>query len=434
MSCPICVENFNNAGNTKIECLFCNKEACKTCIRTYLINSDNDPHCMFCKENFDYCFITEHLNKTWILGSYKKHRENVLMNREIAKLPETQEDAVRDIEIENTNNQIKELLRVKKELSDKIKNINMTIDTLYLSIRNIKENKNKEHRSFNFKCPNKECNGFLNNKYKCEICENHTCKDCMEIITEENHECNQEKKESVAFIKKDTKPCPSCGEMIHKIHGCDQMWCPSCKVAFSWKTGELVKGQIHNPEYYRWIRENNEVVPRVPNENHCGLLPDIRFIVNKIQSLSTQYILHIVSNAHRLANHINGTVRNYSAEEDLKNLRINYIRNKIDKNEFKTKIQIFIKKESKSNDVNNSLYLLRDIIVDNMWKLVEKINENTISLQFIEDLVNNLDKIRIFINNSFVKISKYYSNNVPFITNIYTESDFYFIKTHKEYS
>jgi hypothetical protein len=433
MSCSICVEDFNNSGNAKVECMFCNKEACKTCIRTYLLNSDNDPHCMFCKENFDYCFITEQLNKTWILGPYKKHRENLLMNREIAKLPETQAEAISTIKIENINEEIKKLSVLKKELSEQIKNINSKINILLDKIGNINKNKSKDSARFNFKCPNKDCNGFLNNKYNCEICKSDICKDCMEIITEENHVCDNEKKESVEFIKKDTKPCPSCGEMIHKIHGCDQMWCPSCKVAFSWRTGELVKGNIHNPEYYRWIRENNEVVPRTQNENHCGLLPDIRFILNNIKNLSSPVFQQTILNAHRLAVHINATVRNYNPNEDLKSLRINYIRNKINKDEFKAKIQILIKKQNKNRDTNNALYLLRDIIVSNMWSLAENINQGHISNQFILNISDNLEKIRIFTNDSLLKISNCYSNNAPFITQNFTESDIYFIKLHKNY-
>ena len=95
------------------------------------------------------------------------------------------------------------------------------------------------------------------------------------------HECDEEKKESIKFLKKDTKPCPSCGEMIHKIDGCDQMWCIHCKTGFSWKTGRIENNRIHNPEYYRWMRENRGSVPREVNDVPlCNRIPNVYSVLD----------------------------------------------------------------------------------------------------------------------------------------------------------
>ena len=117
------------------------------------------------------------------------------------------------------------------------------------------------------------------------------------------------------MIRKDTKPCPGCGEFSHKIHGCDQMWCPTCKVAFSWKTGQLEKGTVHNPEYYRWMREHNEEIPRPRNNNDCGQIPDASFLLRSIRKIwvpsgpSGRMVdalhVHMLYNCHRLIEHIN---------------------------------------------------------------------------------------------------------------------------------
>jgi len=64
--------------------------------------------------------------------------------------------------------------------------------------------------------------------------------------------------ESVKLKKKDTMGCPSCGVRIYKIEGCDQMWCVECHTPFSYKTGDIVKGVVHNPHYYEYIREHGE--------------------------------------------------------------------------------------------------------------------------------------------------------------------------------
>ena len=93
-------------------------------------------------------------------------------------------------------------------------------------------------------------------------------------------------------MKKDTKPCPKCGQLIHKINGCDQMWCPGCKTPFSWRTGEIERGHVHNPEYYRWMRETGQNIGRDPLDERfdpCGnQVPTYQFILNKCRTYCQQ--------------------------------------------------------------------------------------------------------------------------------------------------
>ena len=154
-----------------------------------------------------------------------------------------------------------------------VKRIINQISSIHNTIYEIKNHKFKsEKKVFTHKCPMENCNGFLNEKYECGLCENKICKYCFEKL-EDGHECNEEKKQTVAMLKKDTKPCPKCGELIYKVSGCDQMYCIKCHTAYSWRTGEIERGSVHNPEYYRWMRENGQVIPRNPldvQNDPCG--------------------------------------------------------------------------------------------------------------------------------------------------------------------
>ena len=87
------------------------------------------------------------------------------------------------------------------------------------------------------------------------------------------------------MIKDSSRGCPGCGERISKIDGCDQMWCPSCHVAFSWRTGEIENGRIHNPHYYQWMRANaaGGVIPREPNDPG-RLVHDLGFVIRNMQA------------------------------------------------------------------------------------------------------------------------------------------------------
>ena len=78
MSCNICCEKFNKTINAKVICenVECRFETCKTCVRTYLLNTTNDPHCMNCKTMWSPKFLIDNLNRsymTMIIENIVKH-------------------------------------------------------------------------------------------------------------------------------------------------------------------------------------------------------------------------------------------------------------------------------------------------------------------------------------------------------------------------
>jgi ribosomal protein S27AE len=88
---------------------------------------------------------------------------------------------------------------------------------------------------------------------------------------DETHVCDEELVKTAELIRKTSKPCPTCGERIIKATGCDQMWCVKCHTAFSWRTGQIDRGTIHNPHFNQYQREvNNGLVVRNPGDIVCG--------------------------------------------------------------------------------------------------------------------------------------------------------------------
>ena len=85
--CPICCENFNASTRATITCANaeCNFDACKSCVRTYLLNTAEDPHCMKCRHGWGQQFLVEKLNKSFMTKDYKEHRQKLLLEREFQR-------------------------------------------------------------------------------------------------------------------------------------------------------------------------------------------------------------------------------------------------------------------------------------------------------------------------------------------------------------
>jgi hypothetical protein len=163
-----------------------------------------------------------------------------------------------------------------------LENRHFRLNAMYDGILVGGDEKAKEKREFIMKCPDGDCRGFLSTAYKCGTCAKWTCHSCLEVVGLEKdaaHTCKADAVESAKMIQKETRPCPKCGARIYKIDGCDQMWCvmDGCNTAFSWNTGKVVTGTVHNPHYYEWLRRTGGGhMERNLADIPCGGLPGYR--------------------------------------------------------------------------------------------------------------------------------------------------------------
>lgn len=284
LECDVCCTTINKSTNSQVKCpnSSCNFVMCKKCVRYYLINSIDLPHCMNCKTRWGRLFTIQNLNKSFWDGDYMDHRKEILTEREISKIPETMEYAERMKQLDKLHNDKHELMLKKNELLKEINVINSRMWDITNEIVIVKTgtNEGKDRKKFIMACQNPDCNGFLSTQYKCEICTYSTCSKCLEFMGDTeiaDHVCNEDTIKTTEEIRKTTKPCPNCSSRIFKISGCDQMWCVDCNVAFSWNSGSLlIGGVIHNPHYYEFLKNRNGgQVNRNPLDVPCGGLVDL---------------------------------------------------------------------------------------------------------------------------------------------------------------
>ena len=344
MTCVICLETYTKELRLKVTCPYCPSEACRGCVQRYLLTTHEDPHCLGCKRGWNREFIDLHLTKSFRNGPLRKHRSKTLMDREKAMLPAMQIFVEATKNLRTTGQELTtvmasmrkfdlrrvEILRQRDVLRTKIRTsisgeeeksaleeldkncaiygqnegklmrIRFDQETLNRQImrwQNILEGRAAddvratEVREFIQRCPGEGCRGYLSTAYKCGVCAKYTCNECMAVKgdnRDSEHTCNEEAKASAALIRRETKPCPKCGVRIYKIDGCDQMFCTqdTCHTAFSWNTGHIVTGAIHNPHYYEYLRHRNGgAMPREAGDIPCGGLPAVWQFSREILSI-----------------------------------------------------------------------------------------------------------------------------------------------------
>lgn len=333
--CSVCCNKYTARKYSKIQCHYCNYDMCRQCLEKYLLTTNDFINCMKCKNRWDINFLSKYTSKGFVKNKYKIHREKVLYDKEVSKIPDIMPcvDSYNNIQtikkimkkteklkyfyetLEHINNHysfgedntgsipidnIRLLDKEVDKLMDYMNNIfvkhipglappipiNVMFNYAYLhrgpgwhvGPRRITEYKNKYRKP----CPTDNCNSFLDDNYECSVCDCKICKYCNAILdNSNNHVCNKDDIESVKNIRKHAKSCPKCAIPIFKISGCDQMWCTGCKTGFSWITGKITNTNIHNPHYYNWhIQEQgngNMVIQGIQdnqlNDVVCGTLP-----------------------------------------------------------------------------------------------------------------------------------------------------------------
>lgn len=343
-TCPICCDAFTAKLRKAIECKFCKYNACTACVKNYLLSTSFDPKCMKCNVAWDPEFIDMILSKHFRTGDLKKHRENVLFEREKSMLPET----VPLVEVEKFKRskqaEIAELNEQKNALNDRIFEINHKLYEVRLEIHAAKPESQK--RAFIKACPAEGCRGFLSTQWKCGVCETKVCNKCLEILRD-NHECNPENVESAKQIAKDSKNCPKCAALIYRVSGCSQIWCTQCHVAFDWNSGRIENGVVHNPHYYDWLRkQNGGEIPRDPGDVPCGdQMPDFWVIGEHLRRNKLSFDFYQCHRSIRHVQQVEIPRLAVAAPANNADLRVKYLMNEIGEDSIKRELQ---KRENKA--------------------------------------------------------------------------------------
>ena len=279
-------------------------------------------------------------------------------------------------------------------------------------------------REFIMKCPAADCRGFLSTAYKCGTCEARTCKDCLVCLgtgDATEHTCAPDMVESAKTIRAETQPCPKCGTRIFKTEGCDQMWCvmEGCGTAFSWNTGHIVTGVIHNPHYYEWLRrQGGGAAPREAGDIPCGGMPTTWQFVNALQRIDIPNELKtiIMETFRNMQELIAMRLRDYPARMPQlmnKEMDVDYLMNKLTEDEWKRGLEMAETAFNRKKEIGQILQTLATAGSDMMNRLYEKAIEMDAEVDIdnfvgwiLDVAMPEFDQLRSFGNESLKGLSK----------------------------
>lgn len=455
--CFVCVRKFTKSVRVPVSCQSsdCAFVACAACVKEFLL-SQTTSKCMDCGSNWSRKHVVEQFGTTWANSNLYKAHAGQLLAQQLSLLQNDTEEAelVRLIDASNATH--RELMKTRKvciqarqslaDTGDITPEQAAVLDIPLYTIEHVADYANqvqemiiRRHYAVQrdilttngiiFKledarrsltgsrsgaggvkvhCPVADCRGFAGEpNWSCSSCKANICMDCHEVVaTSASHVCDPKALETIEMLRNDTKPCPKCHTPIHKISGCDQMWCICCKTAFSWNTGRIETGIIHNPHFYQFQQGHFHI--RNVGDVACGGIPDFtgftrnfadamalvsNMMISDLGSFKTdkselvcytrqiyqlsklcQLVVGFTRKAETLQDELNELREAANQRETkLRNMRIDFILHKI-KNEkaYETKLA----KHLTQNEMNNEKMLVLEMVTTCLIERVRNLMED----------------------------------------------------------
>jgi hypothetical protein len=259
-------------------------------------------------------------------------------------------------------------------------------------------------------CPKDGCRGVYDAATgKCAACNTCVCVKCREV-KEDGHTCDPDVVKNVKQLQKECKPCPSCHVPIFKISGCDQMWCVQCNQAFSWATGRVERGAVHNPHYFEWMQRNG--INRHEQQQRWMELQCGDQLYRISDTLQRRLDLDESARATVIDLHRSVTERRQygmfrfreedtfpQASLDLQGVR--FIMGKIDEKQWASNIMMIKKRENRLEEERGVYTTMLDLITDQIMRFLAD------SIAYC-DLCANVAELKTMANREFREISLLY--------------------------
>lgn len=434
--CSICCNKFNNTSQKAVSCIHCNDTACRACVKQYIGGLFEEAKCMFCSKPWTRSFIGSVMTNSYLSNEYKRHREDIVFDREQSTLPAMQPYLQAKKRMKQCSDRIKEIdaliPRLKHEkwglLNERDRNSSF-FDGRRATPDNTAGTATDDNADKTFitrgHCPKENCNGFIDEGWKCAVCDTAICSKCMDEKIDEGHVCDGNTLATIKQIRKDSKPCPSCRVRVYRIHGCSQMWCTNCNTAFCWSDLKILNTRFfHNPHYAEWVSSRrNTNAPRDIEMPFCG--NDIvhrniadaceerygsrRWDPYRMEYIGPEMFTKMYNKISTFLNDLNDRHARYVLNQDereegvaYRTAKVKYLMGEMDKEKLKITVQRIDKRVSFKREfcqiVDMYTRVCKDILL--LWCRKE--------LEF-EELHRQVTEVRNFTTKSMCDLKKWYN-------------------------
>lgn len=341
---------------------------------------------MSCRRAISRAELAKGLGPTFVSGEYKKHRERVLLDRERAMLPATQERlasyrhcrelensiSARTAELRQLKTRIREMQTQATGIQNRIAYdraiIERGLQRMYERPVPLARRVAEAAREADAEapaprivcgCPVADCNGFVVGD-ACGACGTVVCTRCH-AVEAEGHVCDPGAVETVRALKRETKPCPRCHVPIYKSSGCYQMFCTQCQCVFDWGSGREIKtGVVHNPHYFDWLRTRegggaDGTAPAIPCGGWRGAYAVLHALPRGIPAGTRDILTRCVRNAAHLEAVDLRALQPRDVVRDNTLLRLRFLNRDITETQFKTALQRAEKKRARDEELRQIL-------------------------------------------------------------------------------
>jgi hypothetical protein len=209
------------------------------------------------------------------------------------------------------------------------------------------------------------------------------------------------------------------------------MWCTQCQVAFSWKSGKIDQGRVHNPHFYQYM-QNNDMQVRAPGEQLCGGMPGYyrvtqfmrHYGMNNYQNETYINIMNLFRGLTHIQRVVIDPIRErLNRNENNMDLRVKYLANEVD--------EAYVAKYAAQRDnirQKNTAMLqvleLLNVVMTEQFNNLFNVNNATYEpkeefMKKIDNMFSTAQRTRDYCNKELEKISRNYKMKVYVIEEDY---------------